>query len=111
MRATEIIRNVLDVIDSLEPDDNTKGLAIVAKTEIPPGLESDDNIRRFKHILDLASTPKDPFDIVNRPDEKITDIDSVTVDAGGGMHSPKKAIDIRSAHSAMFPFIQGIVKE
>jgi hypothetical protein len=112
MRATEIIRNVLDIIDDIEiGDEPQKTLSITAKADIPPGREVDDNVRRFKHILDLVSTAKDPDGVVNRPDVKVADIDAVTVDAGGGMHSPKQAMDIRSAHSAMFPFIQGIAKE
>jgi hypothetical protein len=112
MRATEIIRGVLDLIDQVEQNETSQEpVVIAAKTEIDPGNELDDNVRRFKQIIDLVSGNNDPAAFANQPDERVADIDSVTVDAGGGMHSPKKAIDIRSAHSAMFPFIQGIVKE
>ena len=109
MRATEIIRNVLDIIDEIEVGSDS--LEISAIAEPLPSREVDDNTRRFKHILDLVSTPKSSDDVVNRPDVKVAVIDAVTIDAGGGMHSPKQAIDIKGTHPIMFPFIRGISKE
>ena len=112
MRATEIIRGVLDLIDQVEQNEaGPEPVMIAAKTEVEPGNPLDDNVRRFKQIIDLVSNDKDPAEFANSPEEKIADVDAVTIDAGGGMHSPKQAIDIKGTHPIMFPFIRGISKE
>jgi hypothetical protein len=112
MRATEIIRGVLDLIDQVEQnEEQSQPVAIVAKAEIEPGNSLDDNVRRFKQIVDLVSDDPNPADFANTPDEKIADIDSVTVDAGGGWNGPKHPSDIRGEHPSMFPFFQGISKD
>jgi hypothetical protein len=116
MRATEIIRDVLDLIDSI--DNNTddtvsqsEPVAVIAGAEIDSGNELDDNVRRFKQIIDLVSGQQNPAEFANSPEEKIADIDSVTVDAGGGLNSPKHPADIRGEHPSMFPFFQAISKD
>ena len=48
MRATEIIRNLLDIIDGIDQEED-KG--IEANVEIQGGT---DELRRFKHIVDLT---------------------------------------------------------
>lgn len=111
MRATEIIRSVLDLIDQVDTPEEQEPVAIVAKAEIEPGNELDDNVRRFKQIVDLVSGGKDPGEFMNTPDEAVADIDSVTVDAGGGWMKPKHPADIRGDHPSMFPFFQAISKE
>lgn len=94
MRATEIIRNILDIIDGIDtPSDK-----IEANVEIQGGT---DELRRFKHIVDL--TQDDEGGWANKPNEKITDIDAVTVDAGGGVNGPKHPADIRGSTQAMYP--------
>lgn len=87
MRATEIIRNILDIIDGI---DTEKDPGVEANVEIQGGS---DELRRFKHIVDL--TQDDSSGWANTPNEKITDIDSVTVDAGGGVNGPKHPDDLR----------------
>lgn len=111
MRATEIIRGILDLIDQAEQDQQPEPIAVVAKTEVEPGNDLDDNVRRFKQIVDLVSGQQDPAAFANEPEEKIADIDSVTVDAGGGWNGPKHPADIRGEHPSMFPFFQAISKE
>jgi hypothetical protein len=112
MRATEIIRGVLDLIDQVEQNETSQEpVVIAAKTEIDPGNELDDNVRRFKQIIDLVSGDNDPAAFANQPDERVADIDSVTVDAGGGVNGPKHPADIRGEHPSMFPFFQAILKE
>lgn len=111
MRATEIIRGVLDLIDQVEQDQQPEPIAVIAKAEVEPGNELDDNVRRFKQIVDLVSGQQDPAAFANEPDEKVADIDSVTVDAGGGWNGPKHPADIRGEHASMFPFFQAISKE
>ncbi len=110
MRATEIIRGVLDLIDKVE-DDEAGPVAVAATTEIEPENEPDDNLRRFKQIIDLVSGNSDPSSFSNEPEEKIADIDSVTTGAGGGWMAPKNPADIRGEHPSMFPFFQAITKE
>lgn len=94
MRATEIIRGLLDLIDGIEQEEKS----IEANVEIQGGT---DELRRFKHIVDL--TQDDNSGWANTPNEKITDIDSVTVDAGGGVNGPKHPADIRGSTQAMYP--------
>lgn len=112
MRATEIIRGVLDLIDQIEQNEaGPEPVMIAAKTEVEPGNPLDDNVRRFKQIIDLVSNDKDPAEFVNAPDEAVAGIDAVTVDAGGGWMKPKHPADIRGEHPSMFPFFQAISKD
>jgi hypothetical protein len=112
MRATEIIRGVLDLIDQVEQNEaGPEPVMIAAKTEVEPGNPLDDNVRRFKQIIDLVSNDKDPAEFANSPEEKIADVDAVTIDAGGGWMKPKHPADIRGEHPSMFPFFQAISKD
>lgn len=81
MRVTEIIRGILDLIDQIEDQQDSQQYY-------------DDESRRMDQIDDLqgsgcAST------YANEPDEQVSDIASVTVDAGGGWQEPKHPEDIR----------------
>ena len=112
MRATEIIRGVLDLIDQVEQNEaGPEPVMIAAKTEVEPGNPLDDNVRRFQQIIDLVSNDKDPAEFANSPEEKIADVDAVTIDAGGGWMKPKHPADIRGEHPSMFPFFQAISKD
>ena len=53
-----------------------------------------DDIRRFKQIVDLADNGE-PTEYTNTPKEEYAAMDSVTTAAGGGVHAPKHAKDIR----------------
>lgn len=78
MRATEIIRDLLDLIDKLDTAEDNSSLE-----EIPS-----------------------PCDISysNSPDIIIKDISSVTTDTGfGGTNGPKNPADIRSDSVSMYP--------
>lgn len=91
MKANEIIRIVLDLIDQLDdgqPDDTPKGY-------------SNDDIDRFKQIAGLTSNEKSV--LANSPQEEYADIDSVTKDAGGGVNGPKHPHDIRGDHISLYP--------
>ena len=87
MRATEIIRAVLDIIDSQEEPGITGTVNIQRTTQ-------DDESARFMQVLDLLSKGDDPA-IANAPNEKYADIDAVTTNAGGGVNGPKHPDDIR----------------
>lgn len=111
MRATEIIRGVLDLIDQVEQEQSSEPVAVIANTQVEPGNELDDNVRRFKQIVDLVSGQQDPAAFANEPEERVADIDAVTIDAGGGLNGPKHPADIRGEHPSMFPFFQAISKD
>ncbi len=60
-----------------------------------------DDIRRFRQIVDLADTK--PSEYPNTPREEYADVDSVTSAAGGGMQAPKHPADIRGEHPSIYP--------
>ena len=86
MRATEIIRDLLDIIDSVEDMESENTGDDVNRTKQIAGLESDD---------DTA--------YANTPVEKVAGITAVTTNAGGGMNGPKDPADIRGSTQAMYP--------
>jgi len=101
MRIQDIIRQMIDMIDDVQSGPELAPPIIVAHptaTIIPPEnisplTHAGDDINRFRQIVDLADTPYGP--IGNAPNEKYADIDSVTIDAGGGMNGPKHLRDLR----------------
>jgi len=111
MRANEIIRSLLDLIDGVEQEPVVQ--IAVEPIDAPEDEFDGDDIRRFKQIIDLASDETDgtnsPFS--NTPNEKVADIDAVTVDAGGGVNSPKHPSDIRVQHPSAYPGHQHKVGE
>ena len=90
MRATDIIRNVLELIDAVE---DQQGQEPTATIEIEPE-QGESEASRFKQILAMLSNPSDG-PLSNSPNEVIADVDSVTCDAGGGLNGPKHPDDIR----------------
>lgn len=110
MRATEIIRGLLDLIDDVDAvqqpendcgcsdgcgcnSDNDHSVMAVATT--------DDELRRFKQILGLVDSGE-PEQYSNSPDERVAPVSSVTVDAGGGANGPKHVDDIRGEHGRLY---------
>lgn len=83
MRANDLIRAVLDILDGAEEID---------KDDIPnePGEKNS----RFKQIFAMLNNPSQG-PLANSPNEIVADIDSVTTDAGGGVNGPKDPKDIR----------------
>lgn len=94
MRVTEIIRGILDAIDSIEkgqPIDSTENQGY-----------SEKDIKRFQQIVDLAQTENTPYG--NQPQEEYADIDAVTVNAGAeNMNGAKHPADIRGEHPSLYP--------
>jgi hypothetical protein len=85
MRAQDIIRAVLDIIDS----DNNPGSEETCGSE-----QGEPHASRFKQIMAiLDSDNTGPYS--NTPNEVVTDVDSVTTLAGGGLNGPKDPADIR----------------
>lgn len=79
MRATEIIRTLLDMIDNIEdsPEEDLEAIAVIREPEPT---------------------------YTNSPDEFYQDLAAVTTDAGlGGTNGPKNPADIRSDSLSMYP--------
>lgn len=108
MRAHEIIRGVLDLIDQIEsPDEGNEADVIIAPVEEPSAEQYyDDETRRFKQIVDLLTGNKESGMYDNSPVELVAGIDSVTIDAGGGDQVPKHPADIRADSVSMYPGYQ-----
>lgn len=90
--ATDFIRAILDLVDAVDARDGgvEKNANDASIEQLDPAIQS-----RFKQIFAMLSTDDSNKEYVNSPDEVITDIDSVTVDAGGGLNSPSHTADIR----------------
>jgi hypothetical protein len=87
MKLTDIIRDLIDLIDTVEKDQY-----------------ADPN--RSKQTADLTDKTLSDTDYVNTPDEQYADIKAVTTNAGGGMHAPKNPADIRGDHTSLYPAAQ-----
>lgn len=91
MKATDIIRGVLDLIDRVETTHST------APEEVPTV--------GFAQLFATLSAEKQGYD--NSPNAHVQGLDSVTTAAGlGGTNGPKNPADIRSDSISMFPAYQ-----
>lgn len=95
MKAQDIIRSVLDLLDQAEQQPEIK----VQYNDEP---ESEVETSRFKQIFAMLSNPADS-PLANAPNEVVADIDAVTTDAGGGVNGPKHPHDIRVKDPSMHP--------
>lgn len=91
MRIAEIIRAVLDVIDQAEAG---KEILQPRVDDISQEEFYDDDVRRFRQIVDLADQGE-TTEYSNTPKEEYAGIDAVTTAAGGGPNKPKHVDDIR----------------
>ena len=98
MRVQEIIRGILDMIDNAEQSQT----AAVSTIEAPEEHTYNDDVRRFRQIVDLADSGE-PTEYSNTPREEYADLDSVTSAAGGGMQTPKHPADIRGEQPSIYP--------
>jgi hypothetical protein len=95
MRATDIIRNVLDLLDAVEDTASQPKVDVEVKQNHEPE-------NRFKSIL--AMLDSDSFGpLANSPNEVVADIEAVTTDAGGGVNGPKHPHDIRVKDPSQHP--------
>jgi hypothetical protein len=90
MRATDVVRQVLDLIDEIDsaPDAQIDGEVTVQR------VGGDDDASRFRQIFDLLDKGE-VLPTANTPNEKYADVDAVTTLAGGGVNGPKHPADIR----------------
>ena len=85
MRATDIIRAVLDILDN----EQEPTMTVTKVVDEPDEQES-----RFKQIFAMLNAPsKGP--LANSPNEVVAPVSAVTTDAGGGVNGPKHPDDIR----------------
>jgi hypothetical protein len=108
MRAHEIIRGLLDLLDGAKDEQQATVVQIAVE---PNANEFSDDVRRFKQIVDLADTDGSMSPFSNAPNEQYADLDAVTTNAGGGVNGPKHPSDIRGEHPSMYPAHQHGVKD
>jgi hypothetical protein len=101
MRATDIIRNVLNLIDQI---DQPEPEVVDISPEIVDPCQ-DDDARRFDQIVDLLTSDYQQM-YNNSPAEVVTGIESVTSDAGGGWNGPKHPADLRGDSLSIYPNYQ-----
>jgi hypothetical protein len=89
MKVAEIIRAVLDIVDGKQTE-----TIPAPDQEVPNEQFYDDDIRRFRQIVDLKSS-EEPTEYSNTPKEEYAGIEAVTTAAGGGPNKPKHINDIR----------------
>jgi len=83
MRAQDIIRAVLDMLD----DDEQPQPQIAA-------VDTSEPISRFKQIMAMLDNPSDS-PLSNAPNPATAPVSAVTTDVGGGPNAPKHPADIR----------------
>ena len=92
MRATDIVRQVLDLLDQVE------GQHDIEPNVVPNdscGAEQGEPIAgRFKQIFAMLDAPSNG-PLANSPNEVVAPVSAVTTDAGGGVNGPKDPADIR----------------
>lgn len=92
MRVSEIIRQVLDVIDQAE--------AQQVETPVEELGYTDKDIKRFRQIAGLTTDKQ----YSTEPNEQYMNIDAVTVDAGADQwQGTKHPADIKGEHPSLYP--------
>jgi hypothetical protein len=94
MRAQDIIRAVLDILDHAED----KEIEIDALPNEPGEQTS-----RFKQVFHMLSQRNVPKEYSNSPRDAVADIEAVTTLAGGGVNGSKHPADIRGEHPSLYP--------
>jgi len=95
MRAQDIIRALLDVLDTKEEN------VSVDVDKVVPNEPGEQN-SRFKQIFHMLSQRNKPRQYSNSPQPGVEDIESVTTRAGGGVNGPKHPADIRGEHGRLY---------
>lgn len=99
MRAAEIIRGILDLIDEID----TANEPVVVAEPVAINIEApSDDINHFKQVVDFLTGRQEPQQYANEPNEVVADIAAVTTDAGGGVNGPKDPKDLRGDSIRIF---------
>ena len=86
MRATDIVRMTLDLIDMADKPE--------PKIEIQVATDEPEEEQRFASVFKMLQA-RGPGEYANSPNEVVADVDAVTTLAGGGVNGPKDPADIR----------------
>ena len=97
MRAQDIIRAVLDLLDQEEQQQPAMSVDVSVPNE--PGEQSS----RFKQILAMLQNKDNASPLSNAPNEVVAPVSAVTTDAGGGPNAPKHPHDIRVKDPSAYP--------
>ena len=95
MRAQDIIRAVLDVLDKQDED-----IRVDVDTVVPN--EQGEQTSRFKQIFHMLSQRNKPKQYSNSPRDAVADVEAVTTLAGGGVNGSKHPADIRGEHGRLY---------
>jgi hypothetical protein len=85
MRATDLIRQLLDLIDNIE---STKGPDVSVS------------------VTNITQEVDDEPAYANEPNEQYAPVSAVTTDMGGGPNKPKHPADIRGDSQSLYPAAQ-----
>lgn len=107
MKATEIIRGVLDLIDKVECASTEPAVAVTDAEPVQDPIITGVDTNRFKHIFAMLDAERSaPPMYSNSPNTVVADIAAVTVDAGGGWNGPKNPADMKSDSISLYPNFQ-----
>lgn len=84
MKSTDLVRAILDLIDNLD----------TGNSEQDAYVEPDSEAARIRQISDFLNKDS-TIGYDNSPCEIVSDIESVTDHAGGGVNAPRHTDDIR----------------
>jgi len=87
MRAQDIIRAVLDLLDQEQQP--------TMSVDVSVPNEPSEQTSRFKQIFAMLQNRDNASPLSNAPNEVVAPVDAVTTDAGGGVNGPKHPADIR----------------
>jgi hypothetical protein len=100
MRATEIIRDLLDIIERIDGESQEE-IAVIQPATANATVATGVDQNRFKQIVDLLTQQRQMY--ANSPAEVVASVDSVTVHAGGGLNGPKNPADMRADSVPLYP--------
>ena len=98
MKVTDIIRQVLDLVDAAEQEQPP--IAVAAE----PAVDEPDALIRIRHIAGLLPDGEEG-EYQNTPQEKTAQI-GAAFPAGDDVHNSKNPADIRTNAPSMFPGFQ-----
>jgi len=93
MRATDIVRQVLDLLDQVEGQHDIEP-GVIPNDDTCGAEQGEPIAGRFKQIFAMLDAPS-AGPLANSPNEVVADVDAVTTNAGGGLNGPKHPDDIR----------------
>ena len=100
MRATDIVRQVLDLLDQVEgPHDIEPSAEPTCQVDVHQNDELDNRFRQVLAMLDADSFGP----LANSPNPVVAPVEAVTTLAGGGLNGPKHPPDIRVKDPSMYP--------